>query len=122
MGYYTAYTISFKGDEKRIEALKKEILKTSGKLTGYSDAGVRELLENDCVFDKLYDLKAWIEEAAKEYPDVLVILTGDGDNTEDCWECRWKGEETEEIQVQFVWPEYKNKNLLTEEELKNNKN
>ena len=101
------------GELKETEAFEKDLLEIS-KYNGEINSSVDELISSGSCYAKLYDISGWITEVAKKHPEVLVVLTGDGESSDDLWEERWKGEEHEH--QNFTIPPFKNKNLLTEEE------
>lgn len=112
MGYYTAYGLHIvpdKGYEKEADEFEKELLEYSDK-----DCEVEELVKTGGCYGKLYDIEDWIGEVAKNYPHLLVCLGGDGEDSDDLWETRWKGAETETQKA--VIPPFTNPNLLSEYE------
>ena len=119
MGYYTSYSLSSYGDENDIKAFENDLLEIS-KDDGNIDVEVDELIKYGGVNAKLYDLDSWISEIAPKYPDLLIVLSGDGEYSDDNWEQRWKGTETE-LQKAII-PPFKNQNLWTDSEKKNNNN
>ena len=118
MGYYTYYQIAFVGDDDKVKAFKDDLLETSKDDDGEVDSYLEDLLSYSGVEAKLYDLEEWIDTIAPRHPDVLVILNGDGEESDDLWETRWKGdkyEHQEAVISPFTTPE-----LLTEREKQNN--
>lgn len=113
MGYYTNYIIGFEGPKDQVRKAKEQLLEFS-KFDKDSDPDpdVIQLLENDSVFAKLYDLPGWCEMVAQLFPDVLIELDGSGEDSMDAWEQRWLGTETE--YHESVMPKFKK--LLTKEE------
>ena len=112
MGYYTAYGIHIvpdKGYEKEVDEFEKELLEYSDK-----DCEVEELVKTGGCYGKLYDINNWISELAPKYPHILICLGGDGEESDDLWEARWKGNDTETKNA--VIPPFTNPNLLTEYE------
>lgn len=101
------------GELKETKAFEKDLLEIS-KYNGEINCCVDELISSGSCYAKLYDIEGWITDVAKKHPDVLVVLTGDGESSDDLWEERWKGEENE--RQNFIIPPFKNKNLFTEEE------
>ena len=116
MGYYTEFGLMLEGDPKETEDFEKDLLEIS-KYNGKIDSDVQSLIDSGYCYAKLYDLSGWITEVAKKHPGVLVVLTGNGEGSEDLWEERWKGHE-HELQS-FAIPPFENKNLLTEKERDN---
>lgn len=111
MGYYTSYGLSLYGPTDECEAFEKDLLDLSD-----NDEEVRELLKYGGCYAKLYDLEAWMDQVAKKHPSVLAILSGDGEESDDQWEHRWKGLE-DEVQKAII-PPFKNERLFTEYEKK----
>ena len=114
MGYYTYFTISMIGDEKDVEDFKKDLLEQSKDNNGEYDSCLEELLEDSCAEGKLYDLADWISAVAPSYPNVIVILNGDGEESGDLWEERWKGDKEERQRA--VIPPFTTPELLTDYE------
>ena len=120
MGYYTQYGISFCGPDKLKEQFKKELLDISKDEDGDVDSCLKDLLSSSFCEAKLYDLCDWINELAPKYPELLIILWGDGEEPEDHWEQRWKGGLRER---QFaIIPPFQNKELWTEYEKEHENN
>jgi len=106
MGYYTDYSLTFKGNKEQISNLKRELLEASR-----NDDCMKELLESGYVSDaKLYNISEWINELAEKYPDVLIVLSGDGEEPDDIWESRWKGKSFETHNVEM--PPFTNPELI----------
>ena len=114
MGYYTAYGLTLVGDDDKVIAFEEDLKNISKDSNGEVDADVRNLIDDGAVYAKLYDIEDWISEAAQRHPDVLVILNGDGEDSEDMWEARWKGLEYEKQDAAI--PPFTNEALLTEQE------
>lgn len=55
-----------------------------------------------------------IISVAKKHPDVILELTVYGEDRDDMWSMRFRGEEKETIKADIVWPEYTE--ILTSEE------
>lgn len=104
MGYYTSYGLQCYGPEDKIKLFEEGLLSISE-----NDSEVKELIENGCVYAKLYDLDKWISAIAPGHPEVLICLSGDGEDSDDLWEERWKGNECE-LQKSII-PPFKNNNL-----------
>lgn len=106
MGYYTNYTLTFQGDPEDYKRFGDDLISRSS-----DDSEIlTELVEHGSVNDaKLYDIVDWITTVATEYPNLLLILEGDGESTDDWWQARWKGKDWE-IQNAAI-PPFENKNL-----------
>lgn len=116
MGYYTDYLICFIGDDDKVEAFKKDLLKESMDDDGEIDDALMELLVDNQVYAKLYDLDKWISNVAPRHPDVMIRLMGDGEQSDDLWESRWKGKDFETQYAQM--PPFTTPSLIVD--LKNN--
>ena len=118
MGYYTCYNIAFQGDIEKVEDFKKDLLDISRDDEGDVDSDLEDLLSYSGVEAKLYDLEGWIDEIAPRHPDVLVILDGDGEESDDLWQHRWKGDKNERQSA--IIPPFETPELFTEYEKKHN--
>ena len=108
MGYYTSYSLSICGNVGDIEKFNNDLLEISKDSNGEYDSEVKQLVEFGSVYAKLYDLEGWIREVAKKNPRVLVILSGNGEESFDVWQERYKGklyERQEMIFPPFETPE-----------------
>ena len=85
MSYYTDYSISYEGDIEDIHSFEKDVEAT---VAGVRD--VHELIHDGSVYSK-FDFIPLISTIAKNYPDLLVILEGTGEESSDQWEHRWRG-------------------------------
>lgn len=90
MGYYTSYTIQATGlennlpiSEERADAMKERL----EAISGYTFEGdIREnLYTSESI--KWYDCCRDMNQMSKEFPDLLFIVYGDGEETEDLWYC-----------------------------------
>lgn len=112
MGYYTSYNLYFHGKREDVEGFKKALVKESNE-----DLDVKNLVNGIEVYAKLYLLSQWITYLSPKFPEVLVRLTGEGEDEYDRWEQRWKGDQTE-LQSAII-PPFRNEALKTEDEKKN---
>lgn len=120
MSYYTYYTINFEGDDEKCEAFKKELIEISKDDEGEPNESLITLLRYGGEEARLYDIEDWITSVAPHHPDVLVILSGDGEEPEDIWEERWKGNFAEYQRA--IIPPFTNHALFTEYEKTHNNN
>lgn len=97
-----------------MEAFKKDLLEESKGDDGTVDGDLEKLLNSGWEEAKLYDIEDWIDEVAPKHPDVLVILDGDGENSDDLWQTRWKGNNSERQEAKI--PPFENENLRTDSE------
>ena len=120
MGYYTYYTLFLHGKEEDCEAFSNELLENSKDSDGNVDPELEELVKYDCVQAKLYDIEEWIGKVAPHHPNVLVCLSGDGEDSDDMWEERWKGNDVECQRA--IIPPFTNPNLIIKPAEQNNNN
>lgn len=78
MGYNTRYTLSVKNGDYETD-YQKEI----EELSGYEGSTFEE-------FIKWYDHEDHMREISKKYPEVLFILDGKGEDSEDLWRDYYK--------------------------------
>lgn len=106
MGYYTTYTLELDGSATDKEKLYQALIR---KMPTEEDR-ISYLFENGEVTAKLYNLPEEISLLAYRFPKLLIILSGNGENTLDVWEMRWKGKTFEKTQA--ILPPITNKRLL----------
>ena len=109
MGYLTYFHLKMEGSEGAIEKAKSDLLTI--------DEDFDILWEEGELF-KWYE---WLDDMtliASRNPEVLFILDGDGEESDDLWQWRGKGNETEFHNWSI--PPFENKNLFTEHEKQNN--
>ena len=104
MGYITCYDITLIGSENDKEAFKNDVIAEYD-----NDENIKNFFKDGRIDGKYYDLEDDIEEIAEKYPDLLVILKGDGEEPDDIWEHRFKGREEERHQIEM--PPFTNPNL-----------
>ena len=108
MGYYTTFTLSIYGERKARNGFVRDLINRSDNNTD-----VLTLTGEGCVNAKLYNLDDWIDEIAPNYPELLIVLNGCGEEQDDIWETRWKGEETETHII--CMPPFENEHLQVPE-------
>jgi len=112
MGYWTYFTLRLEGTDEACKKVENDILE--------KDDGFQELVDSVGVLMKWYDWETDITDVALKNPDVLIILDGEGEESDDNWEWRAKGKE---IEMRYVClPPLQNKNLLTKREKEDNNN
>lgn len=104
MGYYTSFFLNLHGEQEEIKKFESDLYEESGR-----DTDIKELIETGTVYAKLYKLKDHINAVAPKHPGVLVVLERDGEESDDLWEARWKGNEFESQSA--IIPPFENKNL-----------
>ena len=109
MGYYTYFTLSYQGPEKDEEALEAFEPK-EGEFHLPADL-IKQLIADNGDNDwKWYDWEEDMKKLAKMFPTILFVLHGDGEDSDDLWEWRGKGDEYE--YHSFEMPPFTNKNLF----------
>ena len=109
MGHYTSFCIEYEGsteDVKKVENDFKALYGDGGYLNELIDTGISEM--------KWYDWEFDMKKVAKKNPNVLIILHGDGEESDDIWQARAKGKEFEF--KSFMIPPFENPNLFKQEE------
>ena len=107
MGYLTYFMLNkIEGTDEDFEALMEDIERETG-MDFASACG-------DCVEGKWYDYGEDMCRLTKKYPDLLVELYGDGENSDDQWAARYRNGEEEH--VQFIRDDVHFHKLTTEEE------
>jgi hypothetical protein len=91
-------------------ALSAECAKQEGEL----DSALEELISTGGTYAKLYDIEDWINAVAPKFPDVLICLEGSGEEQDDMWESRWKGDKYEHQEA--IIPPFTTPELILEEE------
>ncbi len=95
MGYYTNYKIELiRGNRKEFSSLLNRLAEISQYpelKDGYADS-----IRWYC----------WLEnsiEVSKEFPNILFMIEGDGEDSDDIWRCYFKNGDGK--QIFMVWPE-----------------
>lgn len=111
MGYITYFNLRMFGPDEKVRKAEDDIkaLSPDGWLDELADYGYSEL--------KWYDWERDINKVAKANPDVLIILDGDGEESDDLWQYRVKGAVSE--YHAFVLPPFTKPELLLNEEKTN---
>ncbi len=101
MSYYTEYTLSAKGGNINYEEVQKKLEEISGcKIK----------------FDRNYPCKWYRHEKdmkviSKIYPDILFILEGIGEESEDMWMKYFKNGKMQVCKAEIVFPAF-NEDLM----------
>jgi uncharacterized protein YodC (DUF2158 family) len=82
MGYYTYFSLALHGKTDDVEACEQTI---KSDLDDFSEA----LLIGESVEAKWYEWEIDMDKIAKKHPNVIIQLCGDGEASDDMWECRW---------------------------------
>lgn len=107
MGYYTNFTISIHRETvspteaQDNEQIFNEIEKKSGytfNTENDTEAELNEATWKDAIED--------VKTVAKKHPDVIIQLTGKGEDRNDNWCARFHGSNCEIIEAKTAWPEF----------------
>lgn len=104
MGYITVYDIALIGSEKDKKAFQKDLLAKYD-----DDEELKSFFKYGWLDGKYYDLEEDIRNIAENYPNLFIILKGDGEESGDQWEHRFKGKDEERHQMEM--PPFTNPNL-----------
>lgn len=115
MGYYTYFSLSLIGDKEDID----EVTQAALSLDSDDDSlcyneGIKELVTTGGIDAKWYSFENDFIPFARKFPKVLFIVDGSGEETDDIWQWRIKGELDEYHQVEM--PPFNTSELLTETE------
>ena len=120
MGYNTSYSLSVQADEgclNQEDRFYGALLERTRMTNGEFDPEFVELIDSGGCYGHLYDIEESIDQIAPNYPHLLIMLAGRGEDENDSWEKRWKGEHSE-IQRSVI-PPFENPNLRTKYEMSN---
>ena len=108
MGYITYFNLEMIGSDE-------DIAKACDDAKTYNNELIAELLDGEYLEAKWYDFQTDFSDFAKRHPSILFIVTGDGEESDDLWEARFKGDISE--RQDFMIPPFKTLDLLTEDEI-----
>ena len=108
MGYITDFCLRIFGPDDKVRKAGEDIKALS------PDGWLDELVDDEYSALKWYNWQEDIDKVAKANPDVLIILDGDGEESDDLWQYRAKGDKTE--YHAFALPPFTTPELLLKEE------
>jgi len=120
MGYNTSYSLFVQADKGYLnheDRFYGSLLERTRMSDDSFDPEFVELVDTGGCYGHLYDIEEYIDEIAPNYPHLLITLSGRGEDEDDSWEKRWKGEQNEVQRA--VIPPFQNPNLRTESEMSN---
>lgn len=113
MGYYTYYDLKpIQDPDDQFDDFMKEL----GKKSGYWED---EKGPYDCI--KWYNWETDCEKVSKHYPNLIVEITGDGEESTDFWYARVCNGFLEYHDAIIIYPPFQYENVLTDEEKKDEK-
>ena len=115
MGYYTYFSLSMIGDEENIDKVTQAALSLNldDDSLCYNE-GIKELVTTGGIDAKWYSFEDDFIPFARKFPEVLFIVDGSGEETDDIWQWRIKGELDEYHRMKM--PPFINSELLTDSE------
>lgn len=106
MGYMTDYSLALYGEPGAVMSTEMDVSAIDPQdnmfkeLADYGFAGPM----------KWYDWESDMKRIARNHSDVLIILSGRGEDQDDIWEARFKGDAYEYHKAEI--PQFTNKELL----------
>lgn len=93
MGYYTKYELNCNPEKDEID-----IVLNARKDDFYGITG-----DDEC---KWYDHEERMKELSKQFPDVIFVLSGEGEETGDVWRKKFVAGEMTTARAQIVFPDF----------------
>ena len=95
MGYYTWYELAHDADEETRNKIDERIKGDEELSYGLSDDHV-----------KWHDHNKDMLAMSLEFPDVTFILTGEGEDSPDFWQAKYKAGKMAKVVGEVVYPEF----------------
>lgn len=107
MGYYTKYSLEIEYKDEDAETIER--LNNTTIDQGYGKIGdlIRHGLD-DC---KWYEHDEDMRDVSKKFPNVLFILSGEGEESGDIWKAYYKNGKVQRVKAEIVFDEYNPKLL-----------
>lgn len=106
MGYYTYYDLEMHPaqTEDRWNEIRRAILAEIYECApaDVTDAEVECFLQDSL---KWYNYEADMREISLEYPDIVFVLHGEGEEAGDVWKAYFKNGESERVEAKLIYPE-----------------
>lgn len=109
MGYYTRFEITMNPEQDANR--KTEIMRAiAAKIYEEDPSNISDNNANWCLCDELkwYDYEKDMLEISKQFPDIIFILYGEGEEGGDLWRKYFANGEYEEAYAEIVYPKPKN--------------
>lgn len=108
MGYYTIYSLNIiKDPNNEIEAFKNE-------LSNYFTDTEVDYLFDGYLEAKWYDWSTNLEGISKKFPNMLFLLSGDGEEPLDIWNCYFCNGNSHYREIQTHWEEFDAEEFYTQ--------
>ena len=105
MGYYTHYEIMMNPEQDTAREL--EIMRViASKIDGRDPADISDEAAKWCLSDHLkwYDHHDHMVEVSKQFPDIVFVLYGEGEESDDLWRKYFANGEYEETYAEIIYP------------------
>ena len=105
MGYYTNFSLEIKPEQTKERELK--IMKAiMAKICDCSPEAIADDEAEYCFYEayKWYDHNKDMIEISKQFPDILFILDGTGEDHEDIWRTYYHNGKYEETYARIAFP------------------
>ena len=110
MSYITHITICLHGDADN-KTIFEEIEQQSGERVNVQDNGSAA-----CVYDARWrNVMEDISVVAEKHPEVIIEVYAEGEDRNDTWEARFKGDDVETVEYYSVRPEFRKIRLPKDE-------
>ncbi len=106
MGYYTHFDLIMHPEQDTAREL--EIMRViASKIYEEDPANISDNTASWCLGDELkwYDHHDHMVEVSKQFPDIIFVLYGEGEESDDIWQEYFANGEYEEIYAEIVYPE-----------------
>lgn len=103
MGYYTDFRLSVEGSGPVYDKLMREkdkIVFSQGDYDWNLGKWLAEYYTESC---KWYDWQKDMESLSADWPNVLFILEGDGENTGDLWKAWFRNGKSHKLEAKIVF-------------------
>ena len=97
MGYYTNYQL-----ETNAPGIEEEIARDIANRSGYEG----DIFRHAFCEVKWYEHERDMLHVSKRFPNVVFILSGEGEENNDVWKKRFLNGEVWEIRPEVSWPEF----------------
>ncbi|MBQ4817633.1 hypothetical protein IHP72_15365 [Bacillus pumilus] len=103
MGYYTQYEVEMDKDAELVREYVNENFDGNGCLTAVFNGWDDEL--------KWYGHEVDMRSVSRQFPDVLITLTGEGEESGDMWRKYFKGGKMQECRAKITFDDYDEEEL-----------
>lgn len=131
MGYYTSFSLSFESTdqervEKELKELKRALFKEDSEIVKSLIRREIDSLEKNFVcdsevFDALHEITTYdtfdgqvkwysydddMKSLSRKFPNLLLSLTGHGEEDDDIWRAYYKGGQGYRVEAEIVFPAF----------------